>query len=80
MLATQHANPEDVLPYEELLADAIVGNQQRFARVDYVEEAWRILDPLLKNLPPVHTYKAGTWGPEEAEKLVAADGGWLNPN
>jgi glucose-6-phosphate 1-dehydrogenase len=80
MLATQHANPDDVLPYEELLADAIVGNQQRFARVDYVEEAWRILDPLLKNLPPVHTYKPGTWGPEEAEKLVAADGGWLNPN
>jgi glucose-6-phosphate 1-dehydrogenase len=80
MLATQHANPDDVLPYEELLADAIVGNQQRFARVDYVEEAWRILDPLLKNLPPVHTYKSGTWGPEEAEKLVAADGGWLNPN
>jgi glucose-6-phosphate 1-dehydrogenase len=34
----------------------------------------------LKNLPPVHTYKPGTWGPEEAEKLVAADGGWLNPN
>lgn len=79
MLATQHANPDDVLPYEELLADAIAGNQARFARVDYVEEAWRILDPLLKSLPPVHKYKAGTWGPPEAEKLVEQDGGWLNP-
>lgn len=80
MLATQHSSPEDILPYEELLADAIMGNQARFARVDYVEEAWRILDPLLKNLPPVHVYKPGTWGPEEAEKLAAPDGGWLNPS
>jgi glucose-6-phosphate 1-dehydrogenase len=80
MLATQHIKPEDVLPYEELLADAIAGNQARFARVDYVEEAWRILDPLLKNMPPVRSYKPGTWGPVEAEKLAQADGGWLNPS
>jgi glucose-6-phosphate 1-dehydrogenase len=80
MLATQHTKPEDILPYEELLADAIAGNQARFARVDYVEEAWRILDPLLKNMPPVHLYKPGTWGPVEAEKLAEADGGWLNPS
>jgi glucose-6-phosphate 1-dehydrogenase len=80
MVATQHATPEDILPYEELLADAIVGNQARFARVDYVEEAWRILDPLLKNLPPVRQYKPGSWGPVEAEKLAEADGGWLNPS
>ena len=80
MMATQHASPEDILPYEELLADAIAGNQARFAREDYVEEAWRILDPLLKNLPPVHTYEPGGWGPVEAEKLAEADGGWLNPS
>jgi glucose-6-phosphate 1-dehydrogenase len=80
MVATQHATPEDILPYEELLADAIAGNQARFARVDYVEEAWRILDPLLKNMPPVHTYTPGTWGPMEAEKLAESDGGWLNPS
>jgi glucose-6-phosphate 1-dehydrogenase len=79
MMATQHATPEDILPYEELLADAIAGNQARFARVDYVEEAWRILDPLLKNLPPVQMYKPGTWGPESAAKLAEKDGGWLNP-
>jgi glucose-6-phosphate 1-dehydrogenase len=80
MVATQHANPEDILPYEELLADAIAGNQARFARVDYVEQAWRILDPLLKNLPPVRMYKPGSWGPVEAEKLAEPDGGWLNPS
>jgi glucose-6-phosphate 1-dehydrogenase len=80
MMATQHANPEDILPYEELLADAIVGNQSRFARADYVEDAWRILDPLLENLPPVHVYEPGTWGPAEAEKLAEPDGGWLNPS
>jgi glucose-6-phosphate 1-dehydrogenase len=80
MLATQHTNPEDVLPYEELLADAIAGNQARFARVDYVEQAWRILDPLLNSLPPVHPYKPGSWGPVEAEQLAAGDGGWLNPS
>jgi glucose-6-phosphate 1-dehydrogenase len=80
MVATQHATPEDILPYEELLADAIAGNQARFARVDYVEEAWRILDPLLKNLPSVKTYKPGSWGPVEAEKLAEPDGGWLNPS
>lgn len=79
MMATQHANPEDILPYEELLADAIVGNQARFARADYVEDAWRILDPLLKNLPPVQIYKPGTWGPEAAAKLTEDDGGWMNP-
>jgi glucose-6-phosphate 1-dehydrogenase len=80
MVATQQANPEDILPYEELLADAIVGNQSRFARADYVEDAWRILDPLLMNMPPVHVYEPGTWGPVEAEKLAEPDGGWLNPS
>ena len=80
MLATQPTKAEDVLPYEELLADAIVGNQARFARADYVEDAWRILDPLLKNMPPVHIYKPGTWGPVEAEKLAEDDGGWQNPS
>jgi glucose-6-phosphate 1-dehydrogenase len=79
MMATQQAKAEDILPYEELLADAIIGNQARFARADYVEEAWRILDPLLKNMPPVQMYKPGTWGPPAAEKMAAPDGGWLDP-
>jgi glucose-6-phosphate 1-dehydrogenase len=80
MMATQPAKAEDILPYEELLGEAIAGNQARFARVDYVEEAWRILDPLLKNMPPVQTYKPGTWGPAAADKLTDDVGGWLNPS
>jgi glucose-6-phosphate 1-dehydrogenase len=66
-------------PYEELLEDAMEGNQTWFAREDYVEESWRILDPVLANPPDPHPYDIGTWGPPEAEKLIQAPGGWWNP-
>jgi glucose-6-phosphate 1-dehydrogenase len=80
LMVTQHSTPEDVLPYEALLDDAMHGIQQRFAREDYVEEAWRVLDPVLKNLPPVHEYKPHTWGPKEADAMAAANGGWPDPS
>jgi glucose-6-phosphate 1-dehydrogenase len=67
-----------MLPYEELLGDAMAGNQTWFAREDYVEEAWRIIDPILDK-PNVFTYKPGTWGPQEADKLMAGHGGWWDP-
>jgi glucose-6-phosphate 1-dehydrogenase len=51
----------------------------RFARQDYVEEAWRIVDPVLGNATPVDAYAPGTWGPIEADTLTDGDGGWLNP-
>jgi glucose-6-phosphate 1-dehydrogenase len=79
LVATQSCGGEDLLPYEELLGDAMVGNQTWFARQDYVEQAWRILDPVLKNPPPVHDYAAGTWGPAEAEALTKGHGGWSDP-
>jgi len=66
-------------PYEELLEDAMEGNQMWFAREDYVEESWRILDPVLANPPAPYTYKPGTWGPAEADKLVHSPDGWWNP-
>ena len=75
----QQAGTNDLLPYEELLEDAMRGNPVWFAREDYVEESWRILDPLLKDLPRVHTYKSGSWGPEEANELTRDVGGWSNP-
>ena len=59
--------------YAELLGDAMNGETFRFARQDYVEEAWRIVDPVLDNGAPI-LYDPGTWGPEEAEDLVP--GGW----
>ena len=49
-----------------------------FAREDYVEEAWRIVEPVLKMNTPVHQYAPGTWGPNEVDR-VAPGGGWSNP-
>jgi glucose-6-phosphate 1-dehydrogenase len=66
-------------PYEVLLHDAVQGNSIRFTRQDNVEETWRIMQPLLDSPPPVHPYAQGSWGPQEAEKLVAAYGGWHGP-
>jgi glucose-6-phosphate 1-dehydrogenase len=70
---------EGATPYEVLLHAAMVGESTRFTRQDGVEEAWRILQPLLDSPPPVHPYAKGSWGPEEANQLVAAYGGWHGP-
>jgi glucose-6-phosphate 1-dehydrogenase len=64
----------DLEPYEELLGDALKGDASRFAREDYVEEAWRIVDPAIKSNTPVFAYQPGSWGPKEADALVP--GGW----
>ena len=65
--------------YERVLTDAIEGDATLFARQDYIEEAWRIVDPYLKSDSPVYGYEPNTWGPSEADKLVAAAGGWNDP-
>ena len=70
---------EGPTPYEVLLHAALVGNPMRFTRQDAVEETWRIFQPLLDSLPPVHVYAPGSWGPEEAERLVAGHGRWHGP-
>ncbi len=64
--------------YERVLTDAIEGDATLFARQDYIEEAWRIVDPYLKLDSPVFGYEPQTWGPEEVERLTPA-GGWHNP-
>ncbi|MBT9329596.1 glucose-6-phosphate dehydrogenase [Paracidobacterium acidisoli] len=79
LTADQQCGEYDLLPYEELLQDASCGNQVWFARQDYVEESWRILDPVLKSPPPVQVYEPGSWGPADAVKLAADFGGWDNP-
>jgi glucose-6-phosphate 1-dehydrogenase len=66
-------------PYERLLGDAIDGDSALFTRDDCVEEAWRVLDPIIGDKVPVHKYKPGTWGPKEADELVAHAGGWNDP-
>jgi glucose-6-phosphate 1-dehydrogenase len=70
---------EGPTPYEVLLHAAMVGNSARFTRQDSVEETWRILQPLLDSPPSVHTYAQGTWGPKEADELVAGHGTWHEP-
>ena len=65
----------DLDPYDQLLGDALAGDSFRFARQDYVEEAWRIVDPAIKANTPIHVYEPGTWGPKAAEDMVP--GGWF---
>jgi glucose-6-phosphate 1-dehydrogenase len=64
--------------YEVVLTDAMEGDATLFARQDYVEEAWRIVDPYIKTDSPVYGYIPKSWGPPEADKLVSEAGGWHN--
>jgi glucose-6-phosphate 1-dehydrogenase len=70
---------EGATPYEVLLHAALVGQSTRFTRQDGVEETWRIMQPLLDSLPPVHPYAPGSWGPQAAGELVAGHGRWYGP-
>jgi len=79
LLAGRHPAAEEMDAYERVLGDAMAGDATLFAREDYVEEAWRIVDPVLKAGTPVYEYKAKTWGPKEVESRVAPPGGWQNP-
>jgi glucose-6-phosphate 1-dehydrogenase len=79
LMANDVSDVQEMEAYEELLEDAMHGNQMHFARQDYVEEAWRIVDPVLDNATPVHPYEPGTWGPPEANALAPPDSGWANP-
>ena len=66
--------------YERVLGDAMAGDATLFAREDYVEEAWRIVDPVLKAGTPLYEYEKGAWGPSEVNQSVLPPGGWHNPN
>ena len=65
--------------YERLLGDAIAGDATLFARQDVVEAAWAIVDPLLQDPGGLFEYEAGSWGPSQADRLVADVGGWNTP-
>jgi glucose-6-phosphate 1-dehydrogenase len=70
---------EGPTPYEVLLQAALDGDATRFTRQDGVEEAWRVMQPLLDSPPPVNAYAPGSWGPAEADKLIAGYGAWHHP-
>ena len=74
---SEHVDPHEVGAYEELLTDALRGVATRFARQDYVEESWRIVDPILDDATPVYEYEPGSWGPVEASR-IAPNGGWVD--
>jgi glucose-6-phosphate 1-dehydrogenase len=79
LLASHHRGANEMDAYERVLGDAMNGDRTLFARQDYVEEAWRIVDPILKKTTPVHEYEASSWGPREVDKAVTPPGGWQNP-
>jgi glucose-6-phosphate 1-dehydrogenase len=65
--------------YERLLGDAMAGDATLFARQDVVEAAWAIVDPVLDGPSPLYDYEPGSWGPPQADRLVAEVGGWNTP-
>jgi glucose-6-phosphate 1-dehydrogenase len=69
----------DMPPYERLLGDALRGQSELFARQDLIEAQWRAVEPILGNVTPFYTYEPGTWGPDEANQLIASDGPWMSP-
>jgi glucose-6-phosphate 1-dehydrogenase len=70
MIASRHPRPDEMEAYERVLTDAMAGEQTLFAREDYVEEAWRIVDPAIKVGTPVYEYQPRTWGRTEVGKTV----------
>jgi glucose-6-phosphate 1-dehydrogenase len=79
MVASRHPRPDEMEAYERVLGDAMAGDTTFFAREDYVEEAWRIVDSALKAPTPIHEYEKGAWGPSEVEQRLSPPGGWHNP-
>jgi glucose-6-phosphate 1-dehydrogenase len=70
---------EGPTPYEVLLQAAMEGNSALFTRQDSIEEAWRIMRPLIDRPPPVHPYAPGTWGPKEGDRLLGEHESWHGP-
>ena len=79
IIASRHPGSQEMDAYERVLGDAMAGDATIFAREDYVEEAWRIVDPILKSGLPIYPYEKGGWGPGEVERSVSPPGGWHNP-
>lgn len=78
-LVVRDDTSDDMLPYERLLGDALRGDTSLFTRDDCVEEAWRILDPVLAQHTPLDAYEPGSWGPARAQELIAGSSGWHAP-
>jgi glucose-6-phosphate 1-dehydrogenase len=69
----------EMRPYDRLIGAALSGDRALFARQDTVEAAWRVVDPVLGDVVPVHPYAKGSWGPKEADALLPEGQTWYNP-
>lgn len=69
---------DEATPYQRLLTDAMSGAGALFSREDAIEAAWRVVEPVLENHDAACIYRPGSWGPQEGDALIAADGGWRN--
>jgi glucose-6-phosphate 1-dehydrogenase len=79
LVAFEHGSANEMDAYERVLGDAMAGDATLFAREDYVEEAWRIVDPVLNAGTPVYQYEPGQWGPPEVNPRIAPADGWNDP-
>jgi glucose-6-phosphate 1-dehydrogenase len=79
LVALDHGSANEMDAYERVLGDAMEGDPTLFAREDYVEEAWRIVDPVLQAGTPVYEYEPGAWGPAEVNQRIAPADGWNDP-
>ena len=79
LLASHQPGADEMGAYERVLGDAMAGDASLFAREDNVEEAWRIVDPVLKAGTPIYDYEPNSWGPREVDQRVSPVGGWHNP-
>ena len=79
LVALDHGSANEMDAYERVLGDAMAGDATLFAREDYVEEAWRIVDPVLQAGTAVYEYEPGAWGPVEVHDRIAPADGWNDP-
>jgi glucose-6-phosphate 1-dehydrogenase len=79
LVACRHPQPGEMEAYERVLTDAMAGDATLFARQDYVEEAWRIVDPMLQAATPVYPYEPHTWGPMQVDPRLRPPCGWDTP-
>ncbi|MGZ6341211.1 MAG: glucose-6-phosphate dehydrogenase, partial [Candidatus Limnocylindrales bacterium] len=78
-LYASHQSGTEQPPYQRLIGDAIRGDQSLFAREDWVEAAWRVVDDVLDSTIPPHAYEPGTWGPPEAASVLVHGDRWHDP-
>ena len=79
LVASRQPGADERAAYDRVLTDALDGDATLFARMDYVEEAWRIVDPVRTMDNPVREYEPGTWGPAARPNDIEPPGGWANP-